>query len=278
MEERFHDNGVSYGAACIAPGKDFNWTLREFLGQEPAVTDNSPLAKKIAGELRARRINHGYAPSVTAMNANILSVGDLRSGIILPGGERIYRQNDMPGDAIPVNEGSAFMMSAGGCPVIIATGKAKTGDKLCIVAHAGRDSLLDRRLVEMGERSRRTESVVFEIARFAKRHGVCPKGMTLRVLFQMDPRCFAHELGNKQYAFYNTNLVSAAKRYHEQACDVRGNVAYLDLGWLIYGQAQVAGFGNVFTAHPLPYDGVFGHTRHPNPHLRKMNLVLVYRT
>ena len=128
-----------FTTACFAgPGKE--WSLAPL--QEPAdVKKNPVLAGKLREALTSLGADRLYAPSPVKANGEIIEPTMLNRPFVLGKGVRLFRNPRMPADGTFLRgAGDAGIFSAGGCGVIAAA----LGDRL-IFAHAGRESLIDRK-------------------------------------------------------------------------------------------------------------------------------------
>jgi hypothetical protein len=270
-------NGCFLRVYCIAPPPTLaSWSLAGLYSQADA-ENNKLLCNHLADIMAEYDLKHAYAPSVAASSAAVVESRELSTLIKLQNDISIYRNKYVPSDGISLKWGENFMMSGGGCPVIVLTGLNKKGEMICIAAHASRESLIDRKFL-LGEEPRTNESVVYALAKNAYLQGCLLSKTTLRIFFQIRSDGFAHELDHETHGEYNKKLVEYVSSHDPQACVIRENVAYLDIKKLITAQAKRAGIGTVEGTHELPYEDVFPHTRHPMRTLRdKRSLVIVER-
>jgi hypothetical protein len=117
----YHD--VEYDALCIPA-----------ILQVPEDAVRHPeIAERVGRALFDRGITDAYAPAVDKMSARIVPKSLLSKVIRLPYGVNLYRNHEVPADGVALGRGHAFIMSGGGCPVVVAAGKNS-----CIVTHASR--------------------------------------------------------------------------------------------------------------------------------------------
>ena len=229
---------VAYDAICLPQG-DESWSLEHFYGTDAAARQPR-LALRLSRLLEELGIERAYAPSVGHMSGTVVGARQLLMGTKLPGGTAIFRQKGLPGDGVPLEKGDAFVMSQAGCPLVVATG----GGYL-IAAHAGRDSLLDRRAIVEGVR-REHEGVIYAIAAEFAKLGISSHEVVLEAFFSIAPEAFGHPLGHPVHGRYNCCMVRWIEKRWGKMLDgivtVKDGVAYLDLPKLIFAQAKAVGF------------------------------------
>ena len=173
-------------------------------------------------------------------------------------------------------------MSGGGCPAIVAVAEGKYSHYHCFVAHAGRESVLDRRRILGEGPSREHEGVVFALAEEFRGRGIHLRDVALFSFFALEGGTFGHPHEHPVHKVYNRRM-SAEVLHRWQGAITMGHegpdeCGYLDIGKLIELQAGELGFGKVHITGTLTHNGPFAHTRHANPNMRKeRNLVVVCR-
>ncbi|GEM_PF-2485050 len=237
-----------------------------------------PRAQKLSralGEVfEALDIKNAYAPQVSQNSAYILTKGTLRRARIDLGGRYLWRNPELRSDGIFLDAGDAFIMSAAGCPAIIATAKS-----YMVVAHAGRDSLIDRQKILRGKRSRWYDSVVDAIVDNFRMKGVGAEEIILHTGFAIPSKYFWHDFDHIQWGFFNRKLLRFFRKQWPRAVgryDERGFT--IDLSGLIKDQAVSAGIKekNVITGDSLERYPELAHTRDGKDPARR-NLIIIKR-
>lgn len=256
-------------ALCVA-SMSTDWSLKDIYDQAGA--DRNPdLVAHLRSEFLPLGVTRAYGPSVAPMSGAIVDPGELTSRIVLDEGLELFRNRDLPSDGIWLEPGEAFVMSGGGCPVAIAEGGG-----ICLVAHVGRESAIDRERLLGRTPKRKYMSVIDAMAMTACRRGVEPRDMTLRVLFQIPTSLFAHPLDDAQHGEAHRAILRYAQGLGESVATVRDGNMHLSMHELVMAQGRLVGFRVDDVDHALPEDGPFGHTRHPVSGLRdQRNLVTV---
>ncbi len=270
-----------YDVFCLPPS-DHDWSLRQLTDENEKRQRDFKL--KLGTALAVQGIRVAYAPRVVAMSGAIIEQDDFPAehSIELPSGVTLKR-TALPSDGTFIGKNEAFVMSGGGCPVVIVSGRG-----ICIVAHASRDSLLDRirMLGTPDEKPREHFSLIDAIAAKVRARGFDPKDMTLRALLQVPSECFGHPMRPdlepdwRTKRKYNVVMHGWVNDLFGRGIAVeRDGISYLSIGKLIARQAALAGFEHILVDElPLPADGPYAHTRHPDQELKKLrNLAIVHR-
>lgn len=246
-----------------------SWSLRQ-MQQQKDVAEHFRLAKALQSVFRKMDVHRAFAPHVAPASARIVENAILEDKIRL-GDAYLYRNNSVPADGVSLNPDETFVMSAAGCPVIIAT-----DDDHVIVAHAGRDSLIDRGAIVCAP-SREHFSVVDTIvASFAER-GTPIGAIKMCMLFAIPAKTFEHRLDHPEYHEYNYALsVFIKARWPSCALWENGNV-FPDLEKLFVEQAREKGLCNVWAINSLALFPDLAHT-HDGQDPSRRNLILVKRT
>src|SRR3989344_558150 len=177
-----------------------NWSLRSLQTQDDAFKHHA-LANCLRVALGSIGVKTAYAPSVVAMSAVMAHPEDIKKNRIQLGID-IYRNPECPADGVFLQPNEAFVMSGAGCPFIIAT-----ADEHMIVAHAGRDSLVERNAV-LGRPSRRHVSIVYAIIEEFLKKGEQLNEIVMCMLFSIPTGLFDHHPMHSEYGAYNRALVS----------------------------------------------------------------------
>lgn len=269
-----HDE-VKYQATCIPAGTpDGDWSLKHFQHSEDAER-HPERAERLGRMLHDLGVTDAYAPAVDKMSALITHRKELSEVIELPYGVRLYRNKNVPADGVPLRKGQAFVMSGGGCPVIVAAG----GKDTCVVAHASRDSLLDpNRIQKIGE-PRKYASVIQAIIGWVERNdGLRPGRLSLRGLFTIPAAEFTHPPDDPIWGWVNERRAEIIQEKWNRPI-ITGLDLALSIPELIKAQAADHGFGPTGVDKELPSSGPYGYTRHIEKGMRSArNLVVVRRT
>ena len=153
----------------------------------------SPFITGLREAFRSVGAHRAFAPHVAPASARIVDSCVLTERIYLGGGVSIRRNNAVPADGIILERGRAFAMSGAGCPVIVASDGYNV-----IVAHAGRDSLVDRGAVE-GKPTREHLSVVNAIVGTFVDRGSIANGIEMCMLFSIPSGMFKHSFDHEVY-------------------------------------------------------------------------------
>lgn len=245
-----------------------SWSLKGL--QTPQdVTSHISLVRALRKSLLEFGVTRALAPNVAAASGKIVNPAKLTTDI--PFWEVALRRNqELPADGIFLRPEGAFIMSGAGCPIILAS-----AGKRLIVAHAGRDSLIDRGAV-VGKSSRPHVSVVGEIVSAFGQGGRSPEKITMVMMFAIPAREFEHREDHPVYGGYNRALVAFAERWHD-AIFWRDGHPHLDLEQVFLEQARQAGVQDVQTMCRLDTCSGLAHTRDGKGSHRR-NLIIVKRT
>jgi hypothetical protein len=228
------------------------------------------LAMGIHVALRGMGAKRAYAPSVAAASARIIASSELKNRIRLSSID-LYRNKDIPADGTFLNRNEAFVMSAAGCPMIIAS----AGDHL-IVAHAGRDSLVDRRAVMGATPYREHLSVVHSIIEAFAEKGLAPKTIKMCMQFAIPAEVFEHRFDHPRHGPFNRALKKFVDERWPGCTTEKDGRMFLNLEFLFEEQAKQAGVRNVWAINSLAVFPLLAHT-HDGRDPRARNLFLVKR-
>lgn len=240
----------AYPPMAATMGGFRNWSLRPL--QHPKDVERHPLlATALRVELRRLSVKHAYAPNVVPASAAVVAPEDLDLELDLGAKTRLFRKPSLPADGVMLPRGSAFIMSTSGCPLIIAE-----DDRFMVVAHASRDSLIERAAVE-GAPVRAHPSIVDAIADwFHRPHGK----LRMMMLFSIPRRSFGHELSHPLYGAYNRKLAAFIAERWPGAAVVENDTLYIDLPALFTEQARMHGAESC-AGHSLAAYPRLSHTR-----------------
>jgi hypothetical protein len=209
-----------------------------------------------------------YAPNVAAFSAHIVNKNTPKKAIHVGNKVTIYRDKAVLADGVFVPKGHAFIMSAAGCPIIIATG----GDRM-IVAHAGRDSLIDRGAV-MGNPSRVRMSVVDSIVEAFRKRGVPARRVSMRMILSIPTRMFKHKFRDNGHGEFNQALCELVANKWPSGVILHGKSGLIDLENIFLEQAAQLGISDVQASHSLDEFPALAHTRDGKGHSRR-NLIII---
>ncbi len=245
-----------------------NWSLKGLQRSE-----DIPANKSLVGALRTFLLDFGitraYAPNVAASSGRVVPSAKLTNQIPLSGGVLLKRNKELPADGISLRPEQAFVMSAAGCPVILAS-----AGKHMIVAHAGRDSLIDRGAVT-GNPSRPHASIVDAIAEEFRQGGQAPEKVHMLMMFAIPPDRFVHSETDPVYGKSNRALLAFAKRWDSAVTSYNG-LACLDLERVFLEQTRQAGVQHAYAICRLDDCPDLAHTRDGRGSHHR-NLVIVKR-
>lgn len=253
-----------------------NWTLKNL--QLPEDVQKHPAeAERLGRVLAKHKVRRAYAPDVVPSSGIIIPRLKLESVLELPHGVQLCRKQGEPADGVALSRGEAFVMSGGGCPVLVMC-----GDNLCIAAHASRDSLLDTHHIKTGQRDpdRPHKSVINAMVSWAARREINPLGprqTRLRGYATIPAHMFRHSPTNEKFGTLNMQRAEYIDK-HWGPNIVNGPDLCMSIEKLVQAQARTAGFGPVTFEEELPEAGPFGYTQHPDEAMRPVrNLVIVHR-
>ena len=251
-----------------------NWSLRP-IQKKRDVQKNRSLVAGLRMALSKMDVQQVYAPNVAAMSARIVETQSLKECIPLGGEIHLYRDQTIPADGVFLKPYEAFVMSGAGCPVIIAT-----GNDLMVVAHSGRDSLIEPEAIwgeHLGEQRKRLHlSVVDAIVDAFKKRGIAPSKVTMTMHFSIPTAVFEHRFDEKYRAFQNRALLKFVRKWPGCTDRVNVNGFLLSLEELFKSQARQAGVGDISVANNLSELPALAHTRDGKNHDRR-NLIVVKR-
>lgn len=245
------------------------WSLKPIQRQED-IERNEDLALRISHTLFSLEIKEAFAPNVAAFSGHIANPEDMTTKIFLD--HAILRRNrELPADGVFLDPGQGFVMSAAGCPIILAS----AGDYF-IAAHAGRDSLIERNAV-MGKKPRRKhQSVVDAIVDKFWQRGIPERAIVMVMMFSIPTEAFEHRFDHPTYGEYNRRL-DAFVRTQWPGCMTDGDGGmFLSLERVFAEQAVQQGVSKVSAYYSLAEFPRLAHTRDGSSRDRR-NLIVVRR-
>lgn len=201
-------SGIRFSVSCYA---GHEWSLRDMYTPQDAYRYPG-FAHKLARAFMCVGAEDVYAPT-PGFNGEIVLRSNLSTMIRLPHNIFLHRNRAMLADGCPLSKrGDAGTVSAGGCGTPIAT----YGQDL-IFAHAGRETILDRKEVlthgkERGRQRTFVDNLISSVA------GECFDPMKLHVwpLYFIGPDEFVHHwfAPNEEHQKYNRAAIQyLPKRY-----------------------------------------------------------------
>jgi len=245
--------GMGARVRALSP-QSRNWSLKSLQTQED-VRVQCHLATGLREALRDIGVHKAFAPHVVLASAQIADRNAFKQPIDLGEGRHLYRNQDVPADGVFIGKGHAFVMSSGGCPIIIST----AGEQM-IVAHAGRDSLVDRGAVT-GNPTRPHVSVVNAIVEAFLERGATLRDISMCMMFSISASLFTHSLIDLNHGTYNYALWEFIKGRWPSGVVRHKNNMLLSLEMLFEEQAREAGVRNVWYTNSLEEFPRLAHTR-----------------
>lgn len=225
---------LTYGPADAQHYGLPGWSLKG-LQQPSDIPSQRKLVNRLGEELRGLGVFDAFAPNIAPASAVIVEQEDLTTHLQLGGNLQLHRNQCIPADGVLIEKDQAFVGSFAGCPVIIAT-----ADDSMIVAHAARDSLLDRSAV-YGTCSRKYASVVYAIIGAFQELGASESDIDMTLLFSIPAEEFEHSPDHPKYGRYNYNLMLFIEsRYPGGIVRKEGKIC-LDLENVFIEQARRSG-------------------------------------
>lgn len=218
-----------------------------------------------------------YAPCVKS-NAVITESDSLRAyPIRITESCTLYRNPNVPADGTFLEcDGEAFIASAAGRPIIIATAK-----DLMIVAHAGRDSLIDPAIVMDKMYARKHPSILDAIleafrARDAK---LTPDTVTMRMLLAIPSSAYIRNLNHPVHGKYNRALQTFLKNRYGSGIieDIDDENFSLNLEGLFMVQTVRKSVGDASVGKSLNKFPFLAHT-YDGKDPSRQNLIIIERT
>lgn len=258
---------VALGPASAAKlGSPAGWSLG-LLQRASHASINLKLARALEYALTRFGTENALAPRVAAANAKICRAEELVERIAL--GRAVLHRSPEAADGVFMQRKHSFVVSAGGCPLIIATTENAT-----IIAHAGRDSLIDRGAV-MGTPARPHLSVVDAIVSAYGETGKPAHEIHMTMTFAVPCEQFAHDEHHPTYGEFNRALIRLIENRWPGSVIRPRDVPCIDLETLFTRQAEQAGVTSLDVKYGLEtLGGSFAHTR-DGKDPRRRNLVIV---
>ncbi len=236
---------VSIGAWWPNESFEKGWSLAPVQEQKD-IEDYPLLAMGLRDNLRGMGVHRCYATNVAEFSGNVLiNPNDLRKEIDLGKNILMYRDRSIKADGIRIPRGRALIASGRGCPFIVAT-----SDEYMFVAHAGRDSMIDRGVID-GKPTRGNISVVESLIEAFLELGVPAEEITMRMEFSIPATVFEHRF-NGPDGEHNHKLWEFIQEQWPTAAVQRNGGILLDLEELFERQAREAGVTDARAENSLP--------------------------
>lgn len=245
-----------------------NWSLKPIQTRDDT-TQHHALANGIRAAISSMGARRAYAPNVAMASATIISADDLKERILL-GNIELYRDKKVSADGVFLRPGEAFVMSAAGCPLIIAT----SGEHV-IVAHAGRDSLIERDAV-LGKPFRQHVSIVYAIIEEFLKKDEPLNGIAMCMLFSIPTELFDHHPRHPEHGAYNRALITMVDTLWHGSTVRKNENVFLDMESIFVNQAREKGIRRAWATHSLRDFPALAHTRDGKDPSRR-NLFVIKR-
>ncbi len=241
----YFSNEYGYIAACVPPTGG-NWSLKQLEGENAQA-----FMERVGKELSSRGIRKAYAPPVSLMSGKVGRMAELTKRYSLPDAVTVYRSDiyekrflaPYDGIVLQPTSGTAFIMSGGGCPIVVLIGKTRGGQLICIVSHVGRESALDKYYWGEAPKQREPFSIIDSMIAAATVCGLTPEQCELRCFFQIPTHCFEHDVNSPTHADKNKKMLELVKMRYPKG-DIMppiNGVHCMDMGELVRQQAIGAG-------------------------------------
>ena len=243
------------------------WSLKSIQTPEDSYKQYG-LTVGLRRALQSMETRKAYAPNVASSSAVVVNASALSTRIKLSGRVYLYRKKQVPADGVFLRPNEAFVMSAAGCPVIIAT-----AGEYMVAAHAGRDSLIERSAV-LGAPAREHPSVVNAIIEAFDKKGFTVNQISMSMYLAIPAAVFEHRFDHPYYGEYNRALARFVDDRWAGCTAYKNGSMFLDIESVFIEQARQAGLRYVWAALSLDTCPDLVHTRTgENPHQR--NLIVV---
>lgn len=262
-------NGT-YTVLCFPPEPTFSWSLKDFYSKEEADC-NPVLRDRLREILKELGVTTAYAPSISFASGEVTWPHRLRREVPLGEGYRLNRDKGVFADGVVLPQKTAFVGSIAGPVVVMSDGK------MCVVASAARDSLIDRRKILGTPPYRRFESVIYAMNGMFGEDQTDTKNLNLEGFFSLQTLTFPHPFDDEQHGRYNKRLVQHGRDFGSHVILKQDDCVYLSLSGLIMAQARQLQIPHSVCRFPISDDGILAHPRHKDPALQKArNLVIVH--
>lgn len=201
LAHTFGAHGTSIHASLYGPQWEehpFEWSFAHLKnqGDEMKRPTHTHALWSVANRHHVQRI---WAPRPTQLNGLVTHPENLKVRVLLSTLVSLHRGVDADGVS-NVRHYEAFAMSAGGCPVLIASSK-----NWVMVGHAGLESLFN---FEDPERLGIAANMVAAFGDHGKRHGI-----EFLVAFAIPPKVYLHPINDSTFGEQNRARAEAIRRY-----------------------------------------------------------------
>lgn len=254
---------VVYTARCLAPdGGDWSISQLFEINRKSSYTYKHRLGTQFAN----RGVTEVFSPIDHLMSAVFLPQDEFRLTISLGYEDLCLHRPSKPSDATIIRKGQAFLITPGGCPLVVLSFIGKDGLPYCIAAHAGRKSLIDYKLILEGYSSRSAFSIVESIVAKAMQLGGEVATMYLRSFFSIPWEAYRFSVDDTRHGKTNLAVNSYLKsKYGSDVLVTTDGHEHYSLNKIIEAQARGFGIGHIETGWSLPYNGPYAYTTHDNP-------------
>ena len=176
-----------------------------------------------------------------------------------------------------VDKKRGVVIAVGGCGATVLN--ARCGEKdICITAHTGRDSVIDKKLL-LGESAPRAHFDVIEaMVRFAEKRGAVAKDMYLRTFVSLPWWTHPHTFEDPVYGSLNRRAYEFLKNMgiHGAFPVNKKGVRCFSVEAFVRQRALQLGITRIETGLlPLPLNGNFGYTTHEEHEMKNVRNIFV---
>ena len=196
-------------------GNKTDWSITPLTDEARQVGGTMPdCYDLVAAQLYEADVHTAYAPRPSMFNAEIVDHGELKTfhqpnfdthveDELFPWRRSVGIFRGVDADGCDIPSGCAFWLSSADCSCIVA--RAKSG--FTIAAHAGRDSLVDRKCLETDTPSRRHASVVDAIMARFKENGDLTADLKFFLTCGIRADAFRHRSDHPRFGQSNRKLI-----------------------------------------------------------------------
>lgn len=216
-------------------------------------------------------LRSAYVPNVFPMSGLVGTLSDFANIIDLPSGIRLaWAAEPFEGLALPRHH--AFLNTPGGCATVVLTSRTMSGDPLCVTAHVGLDSAIDRTLIHECAASRAEFSIIDAMVSYAQARGCRTAGMTLRIFGAIPWQAFRYSSDDVVYGEKNFMLLAFLENWYGKDAAFFMRLSddfheHLCLGSLLELQGRRREITHIEQVLALPFGGPFPYVTQSNPAL-----------
>lgn len=248
-----------------------NWSLKPIQNQNDVARHHS-LANGLRATLSSIGARTVFAPNVAMMSGAVVPSVELMANEIRLNGACLYRDQNKHADGTILAQDETFVASTAGCAIVIASDKR---NKTMTIAHAGRDSLIERKAV-VGRPTRRHISIVYALIDALKELGARTGDINMCMLYSIPSESFEHRLDHPEHGHYNRALGKLIDTLWPGCTNRKGNSIFLDMESLFIAQALEVGVRHTWAMNSLADFPALAHTRDGKDPSRR-NLFVVKR-